>query len=141
MATECKGATPAKRKHLKRGAWHLVKAVCCDSCKQTTHDVDKDADDCAPFYLGWTKSDTDIKGKKKPTGRECYKCFSTRRKWYKDKAGKIMSLESLNALRKDTLKDDEFNGRRVQEVRGDGRYIRSAGSSTDCAEGVLVNVF
>lgn len=110
----------------------------CNSCDQSTGNIDKHSASDRPRYLHWVQarrtaassaaaSSSSCRGKNKtaaaeaddrfPSGCECYPCYDVRRKFYPGK-----SQEALKTLREDPKVDDQVNDYRHDLVSGEGKY-------------------
>ena len=80
-SVDSKGSKGSKTPVVKKAVclWRAWEPQWCDSCCQSTHMEDRDADPAAPKYLSWIKMNTTKNGKKKPSGSECHDCFYVRR--------------------------------------------------------------
>ena len=59
-----------------------VDLALCESCEQTTHDIERDSGEPGHFLL-WTKTCWSRTSKSKKTiGNECYRCYDVRRRFF-----------------------------------------------------------
>jgi hypothetical protein len=76
-------ACPKSQKSLQ-SPWLKVDSKLCMSCEQTTHDVDRDCPEGKPAYLLWHRKRWLASGAEIPAGKECYSCYDTRRRCFKN---------------------------------------------------------
>lgn len=104
--------------HPSENVWAELPPKVCTSCRQSTHDLDRD---CAPgnqFYLVWAKKQKRADGRFQPAGVECYKCFDTRRRHFQG-----YTAPALCEARKDSRAlDDRYHELRADRVRGENQY-------------------
>ena len=91
----------------------MMKKKECESCNQHTHMSDADSPG-GKDILQWAKFGKDGKGAKQPTGRECYACFDTRRRFYGQ-----AELDQLLSLRANTEEESRFRRLRRDKVSGE----------------------
>ena len=94
--------------------WLDVEPWMCNSCRQDTHSFDAD---CAPkrVWLRWVKKRLTKKGVSVPMGTECYICFATRRRCFKESAEDL-----INARKENVAIEERWARLRRMKARGDG---------------------
>lgn len=90
-----------------------VKAHHCQACAYSTHDIGMHATQQGQ-KLRWSK--TDISAQLPlwyPTGRECYYCMDTRRRYWNDDVGECLAKRKANAKLEEQVME-----RRKDKVQG-----------------------
>jgi hypothetical protein len=93
----------------------------CQSCEQSTHDIDRDCDPTDPKCVVWTKTKTNKNGETYPAGEECYGCFGTRRRYFG------MAMDALlEARRSQREVEQKFCVYRRDKVSGENKHAKDS---------------
>ena len=107
-----------QRKPLKENANLLkVRAKMCDLCGQNTHDSERDVKKKS-VKLKWVNLDFSVKCQAwVPSGRECYYCADTRKKFWTEDCATFTALMQSN-----TELEEKFLDRRRARVQGSAEF-------------------
>ena len=98
--------------------WAHCPAKQCHACLQTTHEIDRDCAEGKEEYLVWTKTRVNAQKELLPSGDECYRCFDTRRRYFKKH-----SMQDMIAKRKSCRPlDDKFTELRLDRQSGEKKF-------------------
>ena len=110
--------SPVRARGLKNqvsNKWLKVPAKACSICRQTTHEADRDFREFV--WLEWVQRRFTADGAELPSGNECYRCFTCRRRHFKAFKGK---KNLAGEMEKDPSLRDQFEEARKDDIQQTG---------------------